>query len=120
MAPTLGNGKICYLEIPATDVAASAGFYQAVFGWKTRERADGSVAFDDGVGELSGTWLTGRKPMPPGVVIYIMVDDAKATVAKVTQHGGQVVQDIGAHHPEITALFRDPGGNVFGVYQQRD
>ena len=120
MAPTLGNGKICYLEIPATDVAASAGFYQAVFGWKTRQRGNGSIAFDDSVGEVSGTWVTGREPAPPGVAVYIMVDDAKATLGKVTAHGGKVVQDIGAHHPEITALFRDPGGNVFGIYQPRD
>jgi predicted enzyme related to lactoylglutathione lyase len=32
MPPTLGNGKICYLEIPATDLARSAEFYQRVFG----------------------------------------------------------------------------------------
>ncbi len=38
---TLANGKICYLEIPATDVAHSADFYNKAFGWQTRLRADG-------------------------------------------------------------------------------
>ncbi|MGZ8844604.1 MAG: VOC family protein [Pyrinomonadaceae bacterium] len=33
--PSLGNGKICYVEIPATDIATSAEFYRAVFGWQT-------------------------------------------------------------------------------------
>ena len=28
--PTFGNGKICYIEIPATDVAISSAFYQKV------------------------------------------------------------------------------------------
>jgi len=28
------------------------------------------------------------------------------------------VQPIGADAPEITARFRDPGGNVIGLYQQ--
>jgi len=31
MPPTVANGKICYVEIPATDVRRSADFYQAVF-----------------------------------------------------------------------------------------
>jgi len=29
-----------------------------------------------------------------------------------------VVQAIGADAPEITARFRDPAGNVLGLYQQ--
>ena len=32
MPPTYGNGKICYIEIPATDIARSAEFYQRSFG----------------------------------------------------------------------------------------
>ncbi len=69
MPPTLGNGKICYLEIPATDIARSVAFYEAVFAWRIRRRGDGSVAFDDGVGEVSGTWVTGRPPsLAPGLL----------------------------------------------------
>ena len=36
MPPTLGNGKICYIEIPATDIARSADFYSRDFGWHIR------------------------------------------------------------------------------------
>jgi hypothetical protein len=32
MPPTFANGKICYVEIPATDVAGSVRFYEAVAG----------------------------------------------------------------------------------------
>ena len=60
MPPTMGNGKICYMEIPATDIPTSAAFYTNVFGWKTRKRGDGATAFDDGVGQVSGTWVLGR------------------------------------------------------------
>jgi len=31
---------------------------------------------------------------------------------------GEIEQGIGAHLPEITAQFRDPAGNVFGLYQE--
>jgi hypothetical protein len=120
MPPTRSNGKICYIEIPALDVARSAEFYGRVFGWQVRRRGDGSTAFDDSVGEVSGTWVTGRPPAgAPGFMIYVMVDSVAATLDAVTAHGGDVVQAIGADAPEITARFRDPAGNVIGLYQQR-
>lgn len=119
MPPTFANGKICYIEIPTTDIARSSDFYQKVFGWNVRRRGDGSTAFDDGVGEVSGTWVLGRPPLStPGLLLYIMVDSVAATVDKVVANGGEITQPIGADAPEITARFRDPGGNVLGLYQQ--
>jgi len=119
MSPHFANGKICYLEIPATDISQSVAFYRGVFGWRTRKRGDGAIAFDDGVSEVSGTWVLGRPPSDdPGVLVYVMVDSAEAAVKLVVEHGGTIVQPIGADAPEITARFRDPAGNVFGVYQQ--
>jgi predicted enzyme related to lactoylglutathione lyase len=117
--PTRANGKICYVEIPAIDVEASAAFYEAVFGWRLRKRGDGATAFDDTIGEVSGTWVTGRQPASdPGLLLYVMVDDAEATVEAIVAHGGELVQPIGGDAPEITARFRDPGGNVIGIYQE--
>jgi predicted enzyme related to lactoylglutathione lyase len=119
VAPTRANGKVCYLEIPASDVARSVAFYQAVFGWAVRKRGDGSTAFDDGVGEVSGAWVTGRPSSPtPGLLLYVMVDSAAATAEKVVAQGGRIVQPIGVDAPEITARFADPDGNVLGLYQE--
>src|SRR5436305_13978954 len=119
MPPTLGSGKICYLEIPAADVRRSAAFYKAVAGWHVRERGDGWLAFDDGVGQVSGSWVTGRPPATaPGLLVYIMVDSVAAAVEAVLANGGEIVQPIGADAPEITARFRDPAGNVLGLYQE--
>jgi uncharacterized protein len=117
--PTYGNGKICYLEIPAADINTSASFYKEIFGWHIRERGDGNIAFDDGVGQVSGTWVLGRKPLSePGIIISIMVDDAKATVDSIVAHGGIITQEIGKDAPEITAHFSDPAGNILGIYQE--
>lgn len=117
--PSLGNGKICYLEIPAIDINASASFYKAIFGWQIRQRSDGHVAFDDGVGEVSGTWVVGRKAATePGLLIYIMVDSVATTIDAVIANGGEIVQPIGMDAPEITARFSDPAGNVLGLYQE--
>jgi predicted enzyme related to lactoylglutathione lyase len=118
MTTTTANGKICYVEMPANDVARSSEFYEKVFGWKTRRRGDGAVAFDDGVGQVSGTWIIGRPPATPGLLIYIMVDDMSTTIDAVQANGCEIVQPVGADAPEITARFRDPGGNIIGLYQQ--
>ena len=120
MQPTLGNGKICYLEMPAKDLGESAAFYRDVFGWNVRTRGDGSIAFDDGVGQVSGTWTTARKPVAePGVLIYIMVDSLKETIDRIKAHGGEIVQPCPPESREIIATFRDPAGNLFGLYQNR-
>jgi uncharacterized protein len=119
MPPTLTNGKVCYIEIPAVDTHRSADFYAKVFGWKLRQRGDGKTAFDDSSGEVSGTWVLGRPASrEPGLLIYIMVDSVAATIGDVVAHGGEIVQPIGADAPEVTARFRDPAGNVVGLYQE--
>jgi predicted enzyme related to lactoylglutathione lyase len=117
--PTLSNGKICYIEIPAIDINLSVSFYKEVFGWQIRQRGNGSIAFDDTVGQVSGSWVLGRKPADtPGLMIYIMVDSVAASCDAVIAKGGKIVQPIGMDAPEITARFSDPAGNAIGLYQE--
>ena len=119
MSPTREHGKVCYIEIPAVDLERSAQFYSSVFGWKLRKRSSGTTAFDDREGGVSGTWVLGRPPAgAPGLLIYIKVDSVAATVDAVRAQGGEIVQPIGVDAPEVTARFRDPGGNVIGLYQE--
>jgi predicted enzyme related to lactoylglutathione lyase len=62
--------------------------------------------------------MLGRPPAStPGLLLYIWVDSVAATVNVVVENGGDIVQPLGADAPEITARFRDPGGNVIGLYQ---
>ena len=42
-----------------------------------------------------------------------------ATLEKIVAKGGEIVKPVGADAPEITARFRDPAGNVLGLYEQR-
>jgi predicted enzyme related to lactoylglutathione lyase len=117
---TYGNGKICYLEIPSSDFAKSARFFETVFNWRIRTNMEGNISFDDGVGEVSGTWVKGRKPMTDtGILISIMVDNAETTVEAISANGGIITQQIGKNFPEITAHFTDPAGNLWGIYQHR-
>ena len=118
--PTLGNGKICYMQIPSRNIEESSSFYKKVFGWNIRTRSDGTVAFDDGVGEVSGSWLEERKPSTQiGLLTYIMVDDIEATMKVIIENGGKIVQPVGMDAPEITARFSDPTGNILGLFQEK-
>jgi predicted enzyme related to lactoylglutathione lyase len=52
------------------------------------------------------------------MLLYIMVDSVAETIEAILANGGELVQPIGADAPEITARFRDPAGNIIGLYQQ--
>lgn len=116
------DGKICYIEIPATDIDESARFYETVFNWKSRVRGDGHRAFDDTTGAVSGSWVLGRPPLSEmSMLTYIMVDDLARTLRKVTEAGGKLgapAKSIGSGR-EAFATFYDPAGNLFGLYQER-
>lgn len=115
--PTFGHGKICYIHIPALDLEISASFYQHVFNWIIRHREDGSVSFDDGVGEVSGEWVLDREPTPhEGFAISIMVDDIIKSMDAVTRHGGTILS-TDLEEDQKMASFKDPAGNIMGLYQ---
>jgi predicted enzyme related to lactoylglutathione lyase len=113
------NGKICYVELAALDINTSANFYKDIFGWQIRTRGNGSTAFDDSVGQVSGSWIVGRKSATePGLLIYIMVDSVEKTLETIIKNGGKLIQPVGMDAPEITARFSDPAGNIIGLYQE--
>lgn len=119
--PSFAHGKICYIQMPAIDIRTSADFYQQVFNWNIRERGDGEIAFDDGVGEVSGVWETTREADDdPGMLISIMVRDALATAEAITAAGGTIVDAPDPSRSEVLGTFRDPAGNLLSIYQNAD
>jgi uncharacterized protein len=120
MPPNVAPGKICYIQIPALDVDRSVEFYETVFGWGIRRRDDGDVAFDDTVGEVSGTWVSGRPPASePGLLVFVMVESVEETLNKIREVGGEDVTPLTRQgEGEAFATFRDPAGNVLGIGQQ--
>lgn len=118
--PTAKHGKICYLFMPSRDVERSGAFYRAVFGWNVRVRDDGSAAFDDSTGQVSGTWVTDRPPATEdSLQVHIMVDDLDRAIASIRDHGGSV-DDSDVHADGANwAVFSDPAGNRLGIYEHR-
>lgn len=115
------HGKICYLEIPANRAEDSADFYSSIFGWKVRARGGGNLAFDDS-GGVSGTWVREQDRTPDERTrIYIMVDDVAEALRQIEAAGGTVLTprtEIG-ENMGVFAVFADPVGNEFGLYEER-
>jgi predicted enzyme related to lactoylglutathione lyase len=116
--PVFRAGRISYLRISATDPQASATFYEAVFGWSTRrDRED--PAFDDGTGYVVGHFSAEHAVAGEGGVgPYIFVQNLDEAVAKIVESGGELLTEPYPERDLWVAVFRDPSGNVLGVWQQ--
>lgn len=110
-------GGVSYLRIPARDVARSAAFYRAVFGWRLRGRPD-APSFSDGTGHVIGHWRTDTPAAREGgVVPYVYVDDLDDTLRRATERGAEIVAPPYPEGDLRIATIRDPGGNVVGIWQ---
>jgi uncharacterized protein len=107
-------GGVSYLGIPAQDVARSADFYRAVFGWQIR----GEASFSDGTGHVIGHWRTDLSPAgEAGIRPYIYVTRLDDVLRKAAEQGAQVVTPPYQEGNLTIATVRDPAGNVIGIWQ---
>ena len=114
------NGKVSYLEIPALDVDRSAEFYATVFGWTvTGGHADTQRrSFEDASRDLIGARVTGRTISgEPGLLPFIYVTRIDQTVRDIAANGGELLRPVYAQGNLWVTEFRDPGGNVIGIWQ---
>jgi uncharacterized protein len=112
------RGEISYLRVPAHEPRRSATFYEAVFGWRVDlERDDPS--FEDGSGHVIGHFMADLPVAgEAGVLPYVFVERVDETLEKVVAEGGEVMTPPYPEGDLRVATFRDPAGNVIGVWQQ--
>jgi predicted enzyme related to lactoylglutathione lyase len=70
---------------------------------------------------VSGTWLDDRPPSSePGLLLYINVESVERGLERIVAAGGEVVTPLTPQgEGEAFATFRDPAGNVLGIFQER-
>jgi predicted enzyme related to lactoylglutathione lyase len=113
------HGGISYLHIPAVDTRQSAVFYETVFGWNVYGHDTERPGFTDGGGQVAGAWVTNQSvSSEAGLLPYIYVDDIKQVVAAIEANGGEIVFPISPEGNLWIANFRDPAGNVMGLWEE--
>ena len=113
------DAGISYLRIPANHPQRTAVFYRSVFGWAVdTDRPDPS--FEDGTGHVIGHFVPDASVAgEAGIRPYVYVDSVDQTLVRVAAHGGAVVEDPYPEGDLRIATFRDPSGNVLGVWQRQ-
>ncbi len=116
-------GTPCWVDNASPDLDASIAFYAGLFGWDVPEAENSEQTGGYRQATLRGKPVAGMMPQmqegqPTVWSSYVSVEDADAVAAKVTEAGGTViaepmdVMDLGR-----MAVFADPAGAVFGVWQ---
>lgn len=131
--PSAGSGEpVDWFEVMGSDAARTQQFYAQVFGWTIDDAgfpgyAVSNPGSDRGIygglgGGLESRWAT----------IYAGVADFDRTLSRVESLGGSRILDssvpalksasraarYGSADDMKTGAFRDPAGNVFGIYQR--
>ena len=124
--------KVTHFEIPADDLARSKAFYGSVFGWEFNTMAmpdggdytgvvtapvDEQTQLPTDPGAINGA-LVERQPEMPAPVVTIEVEAIDEVMQQVEAQGGTTVlprtaiEGMGAF-----AYFKDPEGNVMGLWE---
>ena len=101
-----------YEATTVAEIAERAGLTKRTF---FRYFTDKREVLFWGSGDLQEMFVNAVTAAPAS---HAPIDAVAAALDAVVANGGEIVQPIGADAPEITARFRDPGGNVVGLYQE--
>jgi predicted enzyme related to lactoylglutathione lyase len=104
---------------------ATVAFYGGLLGWEVPESSNAEQTGGYRIATSGGMSVGGVMPLmspeqPPVWSSYVSVDDAEAIAGAVTEAGGSVVappmdvMDLGR-----MAVFADPTGAVFGIWQPK-
>jgi predicted enzyme related to lactoylglutathione lyase len=124
------NGSVVHFEIPADNVERAQKFYSKVFGWNMMPMPEMHYT-------MVGTTASNEQGMPkePGAIngglaergetlkhptVTLSVEDIEAASKTIVQHGGTMIKKrtpIGDGSMGFTAYFKDPEGNVIGLYE---
>ncbi len=119
-------GVPCWVDTNQPDPEAAAAFYSGLFGWEVEDVMPPGSEVKYFIARIRGADVAGIGPMPqgdsPAAVwnTYISVGSADDTAAKVKAAGGKVLIEPGdVMEAGRTAVFSDPEGAVFSVWQAK-
>jgi uncharacterized protein len=119
-------GTPSWVDLSSPDIDASAAFYGALLGWNVVEAGPVEETGGYRMAFLRDKPVSGMGPamgegQPPSWTTYMTVEDADKTAAAVAEAGGQtLLEPMDVLTVGRTAIFLDPTGAAFAVWQPRD
>ncbi len=115
----MNSHSIVHVELSAKDRKALGMFYANVFGWELKD-VDEMNYTTFRAGDCIGGGLNPVNDQNPAgtVTVYIDTDDVTASLKAVEKAGGTVlVPESEIPNTGKFGLFRDPQGNMVGLYK---
>lgn len=116
-------GTPCWVDLATPDIEGAARFYGDLLGWDVPEQPNSAEMGGYRRAQKNGKDVAGVMPLmqegqPPAWSTYVSVADADATAAAVTANGGtQVAEPMDVMDLGRMAVFTDPTGAFFGIWQ---
>lgn len=111
------DGKIDYVEFPATELTATKQFYQTAFGWSFIDYGPSYAAIDPSAG-LDGGFDAAKDATVTKPLVILYATDLEAMEAKVRAAGGTVTVPIFSFPGGRRFHFQDPSGNELAVWSE--
>jgi predicted enzyme related to lactoylglutathione lyase len=111
--------EIVHIEFAAKDRKALSKFYANVFGWAVEDIDQMDyTTFKAGEGLGGGFFPVNETTHAETTIAYIATDDVTASLKAVQMAGGTiVVPESEIPNMGKFGLFRDPQGNMVGLYK---
>jgi predicted enzyme related to lactoylglutathione lyase len=114
----------CWIDTAQPDPEAAAAFYGGLFGWELEDTMPAGAPGKYFMARLRGLDVAGIGSTPDGATgapawtTYVQVASVDETAAKVREAGGRVLSEpADVFDAGRMAIFADPEGAVFGVWQ---
>ena len=119
----IADNSINYIELRATDMAATKRFYGEAFGWQWVDYGPAYVSFT-GAGVDGGFHLDEesndtppRQPVPSALIV-LYARDLEAALERVEEAGGTIAKPIFSFPGGRRFHFIDPNGNELAVWSE--
>ena len=111
------EGRIDYIEFPATDISRTTAFYTGVFGWKFTDYGPDYTSFEDG--RIAGGFARQDAVVRGGPLVVMYAADLAGMEAKIRAAGGAIVKEISSFPGGRRFHFTDPNGNELSVWSDK-
>jgi predicted enzyme related to lactoylglutathione lyase len=108
--------KIVHFDVAGPDETALHRFYAGVLDWTVDPQGPGYALVRTPAGGPDGALVEGEDP---GLTLGVGVDDLESAVARVAEHGGEVLMPPTDNGWVTKALVTDPAGNRIALIANR-